>query len=237
MRRPMFIALQAAHPSGLLGRALAAVMAVETRTFNDAVLARLSPAPKERILEIGFGHGRTLACAAAAQPEARFAGIDHAADMVAIVERRARALVASGRLELATGDSAALPWPDSTFDGVFAVHTIYFWSQAERDLGEIRRVLRPGGRLVLGFRERSPESEAALPSPVYHLRSHDEVASLLRATGFEPEISAGPAPGLWIIVGRTGFALGIVERPPNVVVHVERGTTSALGPPPSIKTV
>jgi ubiquinone/menaquinone biosynthesis C-methylase UbiE len=203
MRRPMFIARQAAHPSGLLGRALGSVMAIETRAFNDAVLARLAPGPMERILEVGFGHGRTLERGAANKPAARFAGIDNDVDNVTTLKRRGRALVASGRLEVAAGDSTALPWPDETFDGVFAVHTIYFWPQPGRDLGEIRRVLRPGGRLVLGFRELSPESEAALPSPIYHLRSHEEVAGLLRATGFEPEMSAGPTSELWIAVGQT----------------------------------
>ena len=202
MRRPVFIARQAERPTGLLGRALAAIMAVETRSINDEVLRHLAIAPGERILEIGFGHGRTLERAAKATAEARFAGIDHAEDMVAAVARRAHRLVEAGRLEVRAGDSSALPWPDATFDGAYAVHTIYFWEDPGRHLAEVRRVLRPGGRLVLGFRERAPEVEARVPAQIYHLRSCDEVLTLLTAAGLEPAASRGRGPGLWVVEAR-----------------------------------
>jgi ubiquinone/menaquinone biosynthesis C-methylase UbiE len=198
MRRPKFIARQAERPSGLLGRALGAIMALETRGLNDEALHRLTVSPGERILEIGFGHGRTLERAARANAEAHFAGIDHGGDMVAALARRCAALVEAGRLELRTGDSGDLPWPDGSFDGAFAVHTIYFWQHPGRDLAEIHRVLRRGGRFLLGFRERTPEAEAALPAPIYHLRSPDEVAGLLSAAGFVPVLFPAATPGLWL---------------------------------------
>jgi ubiquinone/menaquinone biosynthesis C-methylase UbiE len=202
MQRPTFIARQAARPSGLVGRVVGAVMAKETRALNDEVLRRMAIAPGERILEVGFGHGRTLERAIEANPEARFAGIDHAEDMVAAVARRCASLVEAGRLELRAGDSQALPWADGSFQGVFAVHTLYFWRRAERDLHEFRRVLGHEGRLILGFRERSPEAEAAFPSEIYRFRSPEEVAALLSASGLTPAFSPGPSPGLWLAEGR-----------------------------------
>ena len=202
MRRPRFIARQAERPSGVFGRVLGAIMAVETRALNDEVLRHLGIAPGERILEIGFGHGRTLERAAKATPNARFAGIDHAEDIVAALSRRARRLVDEGRLELRACDSSALPWPDATFDGAFAVHTIYFWPDPARHLAEIHRVLRPGGRLLLGFRDRTPDVEASVPPDIYHLRSRDEVLALLTAAGFETTASAGSGRNLWIADAR-----------------------------------
>ena len=202
MRRPRFIARQAEHPSGLFGRLLGAIMAVETRALNDEVLRHLAVAPGEWILEVGFGHGRSLERAAKATPGARFAGIDHAEDMVAALSRRARALVDEGRLELRTGDSGALPWPEATFDGAFAVHTIYFWTEPAAHLAEIHRVLRPGGRLVLAFRDRTPDVEASAPPDIYHLRSRDEVTALLASAGFEATMSAGPGHHLWMADAR-----------------------------------
>jgi ubiquinone/menaquinone biosynthesis C-methylase UbiE len=201
--RPKFIARQAGRPSGLVGRALGALMAVETRALNDEVLRRLAIAPGERILEIGFGHGRTLERAALAHPDARFAGADHAADMVAALSRRARRLVEAGRLEVRAADSATLPWPDGAFDGAYAVHTIYFWLRPERDLAEIRRVLRPGGRLLLGFKERTPEVEAAFPAETYTYRSTAEVEAVARATGFAPSLFPAPGKAMWVLEGRT----------------------------------
>jgi ubiquinone/menaquinone biosynthesis C-methylase UbiE len=203
MQRPTFIARQAARPMGLVGRALGAVMAHETREFNDEVLQSLAIGAGERILEIGFGHGRTLERAIAATPEATFAGIDHAEDMTAALARRCARVVRVGRLDVRAGSSDALPWPDASFDGAFAVHTLYFWKRPEQHLAEIRRVLRPGGRLLLGFRERSPEAEATFPADIYTFRSRDEVSALLQATGFHSSLSPASRPGLWIGTGRS----------------------------------
>lgn len=202
VRRPTFIARQSGRPSGLLGRALGAIMAIETRSLNDDVLRRLAVGPDERILEIGFGHGRTLERAALAHADARFAGVDHADDMVAALSRRARRLIEAGRLEVRAAASTLLPWPDGFFDAAYAVHTIYFWKHPERDLAEIRRVLRPGGRLLLGFHERTPEVEAALPAEVYSHRAAAEVEALVRRAGFAPSLLPGPARGLWVLEAR-----------------------------------
>jgi hypothetical protein len=65
------------------------------------------------------------------------------------------------------------------------VHTIYFWADALQNLKELFRVLRPGGRLVLGFRESSPAAMAAFPAPVYRFYSTDELTALLEAAGFQ----------------------------------------------------
>ena len=129
-------------------------------------------------------------------------GFDHAEDMVAALSHRARRLVEEDRLELRAGDSSALPWPDATFDGVFAVHTIYFWQEAGRHLSEIHRVLRSGGRLVLAFKDRTPEVEASAPPDIYHLRSRAEMLALLTAARFETSASAGPGRDLWIADAR-----------------------------------
>jgi ubiquinone/menaquinone biosynthesis C-methylase UbiE len=202
VRRPNFIARQAGHPSGLLGRALGAVMAIETRALNDEVLRRLAIAPGEHILEIGFGHGRTLERAALAHADAQFAGVDHATDMVEALGRRARPLIEAGRLDVRAAASDLLPWPDSSFDAAYAVHTIYFWKHPERDLAEIRRVLRPEGRLLLGFHERTPAVEAALPAEVYTHRSASEVEGLVSTAGFSSALFPGPASGLWVLEAR-----------------------------------
>ena len=122
--------------------------------------------------------------------------------MVAALSRRARRLVDGGRLELHGGDSSALPWPDATFDGAFTVHTIYFWVEPAPHLAELRRVLRPGGRLVLAFRDRPPDVEASAPPDIYHLRSRDEVLALLARAGFETSATAGPGNHNWIAVAR-----------------------------------
>jgi len=184
MRRPALIAQQAGRPTGLLGRLLLKLMAHETRSFNREVLDVLAPADGERMVEVGFGHGSALAEIAGASPRAELAGIDVSDDAARVAARRCRVALAAGRLDLRVGDGADLPWPDATFDKAFAVHTVYFWSDPLRNLRELRRVLRPGGLLVLGLRERSPAAIASFPPPTYHFYSDDELAAFLRTAGF-----------------------------------------------------
>ncbi len=128
MRRPEFIARQARCPSGLLGRVLASIMASETAAVNEKALELLQIEPNDHVLEIGFGHGRTVARAAALAWAGVVSGIDVSHEMVKMAIRRNRRLIKEGRVELQQGDSIRLPYDDGRFDGVYAVHTLYFWS-------------------------------------------------------------------------------------------------------------
>jgi SAM-dependent methyltransferase len=202
MRRPAFIARQASRPSGLLGRLLLRVMARETSRFNAEILASLAPAAGEHILEIGYGHGAALAAAAAVAPDARLSGIDISVDAGREAARRCRALLGQGSLDLRVGDSAALPWDAGVFDKAFSVNTLYFWSDPARDLGDIRRVLRDRGRLVLGFREHSEAAAASFPSPIYRFVTIGELTAMLEMAGFQAlhAHEAAVGGGLWIMV-------------------------------------
>jgi ubiquinone/menaquinone biosynthesis C-methylase UbiE len=177
------IARQSRRPSGWLGEIVARVMAFETAPANRLAVERLAARPDEAILEVGCGHGRTLA--RLARTGCRLlAGVDPSEVMVRVARRRLRRSIASGAVEIALATSSALPHPDDRFDAALAVHVLYFWTDPVADLREIRRVLRPGGRVILGYRPRDSEAVAALPGSVYALRSVDEAEGLLARAGF-----------------------------------------------------
>ena len=186
MRRPEFIARQSSRPRGLVGRLLGHVMAIETASLNSQALELLGLQPSDRLLEVGFGHGRTIRLAAAQVPQGFVAGVDVSEDMVRMAQRRCVELVGKGLVELTVGDSRRLPYVDTSFDKILSVHTIYFWKEPVKDLGEMFPVLRPGGRLVLGFRAKSDKgSTTDFPGTVYSFYSIDEVSTLLVSAGFD----------------------------------------------------
>ena len=185
MRRPTFIARQSAHPRGLLGRLLVAIMERESAADNDRALELLRLAPGDRHLEIGFGHGRTLARAAALTGSGSVAGIDVSPTAVAAASRKLGALIREGRVELRQGDSSRLPYADATFDTALTVHTLYFWNDPQTHLREIRRVLKPAGRFVLGFRRAEDAAMvSSFPGEVYRFYTVRQVCILLEQSGF-----------------------------------------------------
>jgi ubiquinone/menaquinone biosynthesis C-methylase UbiE len=197
MRRPEFIARQSSRPRGMIGRLLGHVMAIETASLNSEALGLLALQPSDRVLEVGFGHGRTIRLAAAQVPQGFVVGVDVSRDMVRMAQRRCLNLAGKGLVELMVGDSRRLPYADTSFDKVLSVHTIYFWEEPIKDLGEIFRVLKPGGRLVLGFRAKPDRgSTTDFPETVYSFYSIDEVNTLLESAGFEKSSirSAGTPP-------------------------------------------
>ncbi len=185
MRRPEFIARQARCPSGFLGALLARIMAAETARENETALELLELQPRDHVLDVGCGHGRTLTHAAHAVPEGFVAGVDVSERMVRMATRRNAALVTRGRVEVRLADSCPIPYPDQRFDKVCAVHVLYFWSDPVAALREIYRVVKPSGRLVLGFRSsEDARAIADLPASVYRFYAKDEVMALVETAGF-----------------------------------------------------
>jgi ubiquinone/menaquinone biosynthesis C-methylase UbiE len=185
MRRPEFIARQSGCPRGLLGRLIGRIMAAETAGANEEALELLQVQRGDRVLEVGFGHGRTIARAAElAGDTGVVTGIDCSHDMVRMARTHCATLIARGRVVLDEGDSAQLSYPERTFDRVLSVHTIYFWPDPLHDLRECHRVLKPGGRFVLGFRDAADEHAADFPANVYRFYTAQQVCELLRAAGF-----------------------------------------------------
>ena len=188
------IARQSRRPSGWLGEIVARVMAFETARANRFALERLNAREGEAILEIGCGHGRTLGRLAQTRC-ALLAGADPSAVMVRLARRRLHRWIGLGRAEVSLATSSALPYPDGRFDAALAVHVLYFWTDAVTDLREIRRILRPGGRVLLGYRPRDAETLAGLPATIYTLRSVEETEVLLAQAGFAAIGSAEIAHG------------------------------------------
>ena len=99
------------------------------------------------VLDVGCGDG-TLALLSIEEGEARVQGCDPDPRMVARAHARfARAGVS---IDLTVAQAQALPFPDNSFDVVFCITVLAFIPDASTAVREMARVLRPGGRLVIG---------------------------------------------------------------------------------------
>jgi len=206
MTKPELIARQSAHPSGWLGHLVALVMAHDTARANRRLLARLEPKPGERILELGCGHGRTLRRVAERTAPGLAAGVDPSSVMRHVARRHLRRALAAGHARVDDGDAADIPYESETFDKAFSMHTIYFWPDLGSGLRELRRVLREGGELLLGFHDGADAARRAeLPASVYTLHRAEVVSDALEAARFhEITCEIDPDTGVCFARARRG---------------------------------
>jgi len=119
--------------------------AAELEPTAREVVARAAIAPGERVLDVACGTGNAALIAAAAG--ARVTGLDAAPRLVEVARERAAA--AGADADFVVGDALDLPFGDGSFDAVVSVFGVIFAPDPDRAVGEIVRVLKPGGCAVL----------------------------------------------------------------------------------------
>jgi ubiquinone/menaquinone biosynthesis C-methylase UbiE len=130
-----------------------------TRTEADAwkvVLTRLLPPAPAKILEVGAGTG--VMSLLLAELGYSVTATDISKGMLDEARRKASERRLAIAFEIA--DAEALPFGEKTFDAVFGRHILWTLPYPDRALGEWRRVLKPGGRLVLVDSLAAPSSAA-----------------------------------------------------------------------------
>ena len=129
-----------------------AVVAPATTSLVDGVLDGYlrELAPRARLLDVGCGGGQLLTRLSERRPDLELTGVDLSPAQIARGRIRAR-----GRgIAFVEGSALALPFDDASFDAVVSVASLKHWPDAAAGLRECARVLRPGGRLVVGEADR-----------------------------------------------------------------------------------
>jgi ubiquinone/menaquinone biosynthesis C-methylase UbiE len=173
-----YIISQFRHPRGPVGAIVGWLMAIKNRPRNAWLVELVDPQPQDRILEIGFGPGATLAVLARRAADGYVAGVDHSDTMVRQAQRRNKAAAANGRIDIRLGSAASLPFADGTFDKVCASNAHLFPDDEGVALREINRVLRLGGSITIALQPRWAKSEEEIKAIASELEDH------LRTAGF-----------------------------------------------------
>jgi ubiquinone/menaquinone biosynthesis C-methylase UbiE len=157
------------------------------------------------VLDVGCGGGGAVKILAQAARRGKVTGVDYAEDVLPTARRVNRALVKQGRVEIKQGSVSDLPFPDDTFDLVTAFETTMFWPSPVDDLREVRRVLKPGGTLLIAneayadakFRERNAKWSRLAG---FQLQTPEETCQCLVEAGYaQVEIATVPDRN-WIAV-------------------------------------
>ena len=112
------------------------------RLTNRPFVEFLQVEPGMRVLEVGSGLGILATDVAAAAAGVEVVGLERSRDQIA-------AAVLSPEVQYVEGDAHELPFPDERFDLVYARYLLEHVADPARVLAEMRRVLRPGGRIAV----------------------------------------------------------------------------------------
>jgi ubiquinone/menaquinone biosynthesis C-methylase UbiE len=136
-------------PTGRQGRIVAAKMNQEHRALTSWGLKHVKIASDAAILDVGCGGGKTLSRLARRATHGKVFGIDYSPDMVHYAKEVNKKFLFQNRVEIVEAKVEEMAFPDNSFDLVTAFETYYFWSNLLDAFQEIRRVLKPEGKLLI----------------------------------------------------------------------------------------
>jgi ubiquinone/menaquinone biosynthesis C-methylase UbiE len=179
---------------------VAALLGMSVAREQATILDGAALAGNERVLDVACGTGLYTRAFARRLPAGRVIGLDAAAAMLREARRRTETGAAS---PLVRADAAALPFATAAFDRVHCGAALHLLADLDAALGEMRRVLRPGGLLTASVVER----RGAAARLVAQLRGALGVTSLarpaltsrLRAAGFASTEVIGAGRG-WLLL-------------------------------------
>jgi arsenite methyltransferase len=199
------VAGQLGRPHGLLGPLVARAL---NRGNARAIAAAVDAADVPRggvAADIGFGGGLGLQLILDRVGAGGVVhGIELADDMLNRARSRFSSEVGAGRLKLDHGSLTALPLDDASIDAVITLNTVYFISELDTACAELARVLRPGGRAVVGIGDPDVMRRAPFTPYGFTLRPVAEIVAALEQSGLTVEhrrLDDKPIPR-YTIVGR-----------------------------------
>jgi arsenite methyltransferase len=153
------------RPRGLLGRVGGWLMARGNAATENQLVELADLQQDETVLVLGPGPG--IGLHATAMRAAHVIGVDPSETMLAACRQRCDELVDNGTVQLVRGDAENTGQRDASVDVVLSVNNVMLWPDWRAGFTEVRRVLRPGGRMLLSAHDKwLPGGLPALASAV-----------------------------------------------------------------------
>jgi ubiquinone/menaquinone biosynthesis C-methylase UbiE len=150
------------RPRGVPGRLGGIIMAHTNADCGAWVTELLEIGPCDSVLEVGFGPGVIIQRLSKLAAAGHIAGIDPSQGMVAQAHARNATAIKNGRVDLRRGSVEHLPFDDNAFDKALAINSMQVWRDSAAGLREMRRVMKPGAGVALGFTPYSGQQNQGL---------------------------------------------------------------------------
>lgn len=176
-------------PEGEAGRQVVETMNENHYELTSWGLEQVKIDPAFTVADIGCGGGRTVERLSKIVSGGKVYGVDYSEDCVRWASERNKDEIESGRVLILQASVEKLPFGDNSLDMAFAVETVYFWPDLEKNFAEVQRVIKNGGQFVIineayeneAFRERNDELRKYGSMKIL---SPEKTTELLKNAGF-----------------------------------------------------
>lgn len=165
----LYVIHQVRKPTRWVGRFFLWIMNLSHSGVTDWGLTHVQIEKHFAILDVGCGGGRTIQKLAALATEGKVCGVDYSLGSVAASRAKNAKLIEADRVEITRASVSQLPFPNDHFDLVTAVETQYYWPNVVKDMQEILRVLKPGGKLMVIAESYKGGANEVVQGPVMKL--------------------------------------------------------------------
>jgi arsenite methyltransferase len=184
---------QLSGPTGSLGSLVARMLNKGNAPVIASAVQALELAGSEEVADIGFGGGLGLdLLLEQTGVGGRVHGVEPSPDMVKRARKAHSPQLEAGRLALHEAGMESLPIADSALDGWISLNTVYFIQDLPTAFAELRRVLRPSGKGVIGIADPEWMSQQPFTKYSFTVRPVSDVVTALTAAGLSVEQRSMP---------------------------------------------
>lgn len=179
------IAAQLRQPQGDKGIEVADMMNESNIGMTHHAIDRLDLLDDKHVLELGHGNCSHLPYLMKQKNNLRYCGLETSELMHREAQRVNQALVEAGQAAFYLYNGQTIPFADHSFDRIFTVNTIYFWTDPPALLLELYRITKPGGMLNITFAQRKFMQQLPFAQYGFELYDNSRIAQLAGTTSFE----------------------------------------------------
>lgn len=181
---PKELAKHLRQPKGEIGKEVGVQMNKGNKHICLNSYKLLNPQRGNHILEIGMGNGFFITDLLEMEAELSYVGVDFSSTMIDEAIELNSIFVNKKIVEFHQASIEKLPFEDNLFDCITTTNTLYFWPYPNENVKELLRVLKPGGKLLIGYRSKNCMDQLELANYNFEKYETDDVESLLSKGGF-----------------------------------------------------
>ena len=180
---PQDLAKHLRQPSGEAGKKVGDMMNKGNKHICLNSYKTLAPKPGDHVLEIGMGNG-TFVTEFIEQNSITYVGLDYSPTMVQEAELKNTDVISKSKACFVEASVEHIPNEDDTFDAITTTNTIYFWPNPSENASELKRVLKPGGKILIAYRDKSFMDNLEITRYGFEKYHSKDIEILLTKAGF-----------------------------------------------------